>query len=108
MFEFNENILIIDGNQVDCGYNIKSVLELTGIYVVLLMDERVFSNNVIAIDRNGKELWKINDILNIEEPCGNTVIKKINDKTFAVISSIGMLYEIDILDRKVNKTMIMR
>lgn len=55
MFEFNENILIIDGNQIDCVYNIKNVLELTGVYVVLLMDERVFSNNIIAIDRNGSE-----------------------------------------------------
>lgn len=108
MFGFKGNILTIDGNQIDCVYNIKSVLEFNEVYVVLLMDEKVFPNNVIAIDRTGKELWKINDILNIEEPCGNTVIKKINDITFAVISSVGMIYEIDILERKVNKTMIMR
>lgn len=108
MFEFKRNILTIDGNQIDCVYSIKNVLKFNEVYIVLLMDEKVFPNNVIAIDGTGKELWKINDILNIEEPCGNTAIKKINDITFAVVSSVGMMYEIDILERKVNKAMIMR
>ena len=108
MFEFKKNILTIHGNQIDCVYNIKNVLEFNGIYVLLLIEEKVFPDNVMAIDKTGKELWKINDILNIDEPCGNSVIKKINDITFAVISSVGMIYEIDIIEKKVNKSMIMR
>ncbi|MCM1553167.1 MAG: hypothetical protein NC092_10790 [Butyrivibrio sp.] len=68
----------------------------------------MFPNNIVAVDSNGDELWKINDILKIEKPSANTVIKKKGEEILAVLSSVGMVYEINIKQKKVVKSMIMR
>ncbi|MDE7253467.1 MAG: hypothetical protein K2O32_11065 [Acetatifactor sp.] len=68
----------------------------------------MYPNNVVAVDSNGDELWKINDILKIEKPSANTVIKKKSEKILAVLSSVGMVYEINIEQMKVVDSMIMR
>lgn len=62
----------------------------------------------MAVNSNGHTIWKINDILKIEQPSGNSVIKKIDGKTLCVISTIGMLYEIDIENRIIIKTTCLR
>ncbi len=108
MYKIEENILIIDGKRINMKYLIKTCLEYNGMYVILFGGNKLFPNNIVAVDSNGDELWKINDILKIEEPSGNTVIKKKSEKILAVLSSVGMLYEIDIEQMKVVDSMIMR
>ena len=108
MYRIEDNILIIDGKRINMKYLIKTCLEYNGMYVILFGGNKLFPNNIVAVDSNGDELWKINDILKIEEPSGNTVIKKKSEKILAVLSSVGMLYEIDIEQMKVVDSMIMR
>ncbi len=75
---------------------------------VIAERDPMYPNNVVAVDSNGDELWKINDILKIEKPSANTVIKKKSEKILAVLSSVGMVYEINIEQMKVVDSMIMR
>ena len=108
MLKINQSKLFINENEYDFGISIKTALEYDDIYVILLGDNELFANNVLAIDSFGRTLWKINDILKIENPPANTVIKKNGETILAVLSSIGMLYEIDIKTKKLIKSTIMR
>lgn len=88
---------------------VKSKIEFKNMYIVLLLNEnKVFPNNVIAMDYTDNELWKVNDIIKAIDPCGITVIKKIDENTLRIISSVGMMYEIDIIERKIIKSVIIR
>ena len=108
MYKIEDNILIIDGKRIDMKHLIKTCLEYNGMYIVLFGGNNLYPNNVVAVDSNGDELWKINDILKIEKPSANTVIKKKSEKILAVLSSVGMVYEINIEQMKVVDSMIMR
>lgn len=108
MFTVENNILIVNNKKNEMKYLIKTCLEYDDMYVILFGGNNLFPNNVIAIDSRGSELWKINDILKIEEPSGNTVIKKKGEKVLDVLSSVGILYEIDIEKMKIINSMIMR
>lgn len=84
---------------------IKQTISFDNMNILLLLDgNKVFANNVVAVNSNGDIIWKINDILKIEQPSGNSVIKKIDKRTLGVISTIGVLYEIDIENRIIVKT----
>ena len=91
------------------GKQVKDKVSFDNFDVILLLDNnRVFANNIIAVDRQNNEVWKINDIIKAEKPCGNSVIKKIDDTTLMVISTIGMMYEIDIKKKIVKRNVITR
>lgn len=84
---------------------IKQKIRFDNMDILLLLDNnKVFANNVVAVNSNGDIIWKINDILKIEQPSGNSVIKKTDERTLCVISTIGVLYEIDIENRIIVKT----
>ena len=76
--------------------------------VLLLNNNTVFANNVVAIDAHNNVVWKINDIIKAENPCGNSSIKKIDDTTLRVISTVGMLYEIDVEKMIIKKSITVR
>ena len=48
----------------------------------------------MCFDKQGKELWKINDILNITRPTGNVDIIKESDNILAVHSVLGMVLKL--------------
>ena len=75
---------------------------------LLLKDNKLYPNNVVAYDHEGNQLWKINDILKIQTPCGISVIKKSGDHIMSAISSAGILYVIDVTSKEVVSTSLMR
>ncbi len=91
-----ENKIIIDGKKVEFEFKVRKVLEFESVIIVLINDETVVPNNVVAIDYTGKQLWKINDILNIKKPTGNVDIEKTLENTLNIFSTLGMIFSIDI------------
>ena len=51
---------------------------------------------------------KIKDIIKAIEPCGNTVIKKVDERKLQVLSAMGKMYEIDILEKKIVGSFMLR
>ncbi|MDD8048719.1 MAG: hypothetical protein PHH04_03845 [Thomasclavelia sp.] len=88
--------LIIDDKKIEMDYTIRKKIEFTNQIVILIYDTTVIANNVISFDKQGKELWRINDILNIKRPTGNVDIKKEGENILLVYSSLGMIFKIDI------------
>lgn len=104
MLEVNGNILTIGSKTIELEHSVKKVLKYNDAVVVLIYDNTIISNNVIAFNYEGKQLWKINDIINVKKPTGNVDIKKEAENILSVYSDLSILFEIDINKRElVNK-----
>ena len=100
---------ILFGNKkVKLDFMIRKVVEFDNAIVVLIYDETVVPNNVIALDLDGKYLWKINDILQIKRPTGNVDIEKESNDKINVFSTLGIVFCIDINKAKLVKTTYLR
>lgn len=88
--------LVIDEAEVELDHTIQKYIEYDNQIVILMYDETIIANNVLCFDKQGKELWKINDILNIARPTGNVDIVKESDNILAVYSVIDIVFRIDI------------
>ena len=86
----------VNDTKIELEYTIQKYIEYDNVIVILMYDEAVIANNVLCFDKQGKELWKINDILNITRPTGNVDIIKESDTVLAVHSVLGMAFKIDI------------
>lgn len=82
--------------KIELEYTIRKCIEYDKQIVVLIYDEVITANNVRCFDKQGKELWRINDILNIKRPTGFVDIIKENANVLAVHSVLGMVFKIDI------------
>ena len=100
MVNANGKVLNVDGNHVEVEYTIRQVLEYSTQVIVLIYDNVIIPNNIISFDKNGNELWKINDILEIQRPTGNVDIQKEDEGILLVYSSLGMIFRIDIQKKK--------
>jgi hypothetical protein len=100
MVNANGKVLNVDGNHVEVEYTIRQVLEYSTQVIVLIYDNVIIPNNIISFDKNGNELWKINDILEIQRPTGNVDIQKEDEEILIVYSSLGMIFRIDIQKKK--------
>lgn len=92
--------IIIDEKQIELEFSIRKVLEFENIIVVLMYDEMVTSNNVVAFDYEGNQLWSINDILKIKKPTGNIDIEKTLENKLNVFSTLGIVFCIDIYKKE--------
>lgn len=95
-----DKIINIGGQSIEMEYSIRKKVEYASQIVILIYDKAVIANNVISYDKQGNELWRINDILNIKRPTGNVDIQKENESTLIVYSSQGMIFRIDIEKRQ--------
>lgn len=59
-------------------------------------DETIKTSNVICFDKQGRELWRINDILKLNKPTGNVDIAQESVDVLLVYSVLGMVFKIDI------------
>lgn len=84
---------------------IKKIIEYKDFFLVLIRERKEIPNNIIAYDYSGKELWKINDIVQAKISRGYDDMEKISDNQLKAYYELGIIYEID-LDKKqvVNKT----
>lgn len=92
----NGKSLQVNETEIELEYTIQKYIEYDNQIIILMYDEAVIANNVLCFDKQGKELWKINDILNITRPTGNVDIIKESDNILAVYSVLGVVYKIDI------------
>ena len=92
----NNKTLQINEMEIELEYTIQKYIEYDNQIVILIYDEAIIANNGLCFDKQGKELWKINDILNITRPTGNVDIIKESDNILAVHSVLGMVFKIDI------------
>lgn len=90
-----DNILIINDNKIELEYSIKQALVFDDTIIVLSDNEEI-SNNIIAYNEQGTELWRINDILKIEEIGNFTEIEKVSDNVMGAYYVWGIYFEIDI------------
>ena len=70
----NGKSLQVNETEMELEYTIQKYIEYDNQVIILMYDEAVIANNVLCFDKQGKELWKINDILNITRPTGNVTI----------------------------------
>ena len=108
MVNANGKVLNVDGNHVEVEYTIRQILEYSTQVIVLIYDNVIIPNNIISFDKNGNELWKINDILEIQRPTGNVDIQKEDEGILIVYSSLGMIFRIDIQKKKLLEKQFLR
>lgn len=92
----NGKSLQVNETEIELEYTIQKYIEYDNQVIILMYDEAVIANNVLCFDKQGKELWKINDILNITRPTGNVDIIKESDNILTVYSVLGVVYKIDV------------
>lgn len=100
--EINGNKLMINNNEVCFEFDIQQAIEFDNIIVVRFGGEEA-ENNVIAVEKNGREIWKINDILKINQAGNFMEIEKVSDSVLGAYYIWGIYFEIDIEHRKVIK-----
>ncbi len=104
----NNKKLQINEREIKLEYTIRKCIEYDNQIVVLIYDDIVIANNVICFDKQGIELWRINDILNIERPTGNVDIIKENTNILLVYSVLGIVFKIDIEKKELIEKLFLR
>lgn len=80
---------------------IKTILEFNNLVIILLLDKQYKPNNIVAYNNNGNKVWEINDILRIKKPSGFDEIEKKTDTILSAYCITGILYDIDIENKKI-------
>ncbi|BCN32400.1 hypothetical protein [Anaeromicropila herbilytica] len=108
MVNINGKILKIGEKSIEQEHTIQKYIEYLNQVIVLIYDDAVIANNVISYDKEGHELWKINDILNVKRPTGNVDIEKESEKVLIVCSSLGIKYKIEIEKKELIEKIFLR
>ena len=104
----NNKTLKINEKEIELDYTIRKYIEYDNHIVILMYDDAVIANNVLCFDKQGMELWRINDILNIKEPTGNVDIRKENANILLVYSVLGIVFKIDIEKKELIEKIFLR
>lgn len=104
----NNKTIQINEIEIEVEYTIQKCIEYDNQIVILMYDEIIIANNVLCFNKQGKELWRINDILNITRPTGNVDIIKESDNILAVYSVLGMVFKIDIEKKELIEKIFLR
>lgn len=104
----NNKTIQINEIEIEVEYTIQKCIEYDNQIVILMYDEVIIANNVLCFNKQGKELWRINDILNITRPTGNVDIIKESDNILAVYSVLGMVFKIDIEKKELIEKIFLR
>lgn len=96
-----KNKLLIGGIERNFNNNIDAVLEFPHYCVVLLMDDDIPDNNVMAIGYNGDILWNISEIIRFKNPEAYITITKESENTFSAVTYNGVKFVIDALHNQI-------
>lgn len=105
----NENKkLYMDDITIEFDSNIDMVLQFPQYCIILLMDDDVPDNNVMAIGYDGKIVWNISDIIKFEYPEAYITISKEGKNSFSTVTYNGVKFIIDtvstqIIDKVITK-----
>lgn len=76
MKQLEDRSIEINDEIIEFDINIRQIVEYRDFFVLLLREEKEVPNNIIAYDCCGKEIWKINDIVQAKIPRGYDKIEK--------------------------------
>lgn len=64
MYQYEDNHIRINNNNYDFKFNIRTVIEYKGTYIVLLEIpfDKVVINNIFCLDEHAKLLWQSEDL----------------------------------------------
>lgn len=99
--ETKNNMLLIEGKVKNFSYTIEEILEFSNYCVLLLMDDEIPDNNIVAIGYNGEELWNISEIIRFPYPEAYISISKESDSIFSAVTYNGVRFFVDTIQRKV-------
>ncbi len=114
-FRKRDTSITIDGNAVDLQYPIYDALEAGGVAILRLNyynmppDDPLKGRNIVALDRNGKEVWRIEPFWHMVEsndrsrkvPAAYTGIDLGEDGKLYAYQGIGYICEIDLRTGKI-------
>ena len=100
-FEYKDNNLTINSKVVKFNNTIEDVINFDDIIIVMLMDEGVPENNIIAFDEQGNKLWDISKIIILPYAETYVAMSRVNDNSISVISYSGLETYIDIRKQSV-------
>lgn len=99
--------LKISDKQLEFPEEIKEVLYFNNLVVVLYRKDREIPNNVIISDLDGNQKYQINDIIQAKIQRGFDHIEKKNETILIAECEIGIIFEIDIINKVViDKTFV--
>ena len=101
MKQLDNRSIETNGEIIKFDIAIRQIVEYKDFFVILLREKREVPNNIIAYDYYGKEIWKINDIVQAKIPRGYDQIEKKSDNILTAHYELGIIFEIDVNKREV-------
>lgn len=105
MYEYNKNHLEINGIEIDFEYDIRTIIQYTGKYVVLLgiPFDRNFINNIYCFDDYANLLWRSENLDSLYPNSRNLPYENMGIKDDIVFASdfYGRNYRINLNDGKI-------
>lgn len=96
MKQLDNRSIETNGEIIKFDIAIRQIVEYKDFFVILLRGKREVPNNIIAYDYYGKEIWKINDIVQAKIPRGYDEIEKKLDSILIAHYELGIIFEIDV------------
>ncbi len=96
-----KEIIINDSNILRFNNNIENIVDFDDMIIVMLIDEQVPENNIIAFDEYGNKLWDISGIIRLRYKETYVSLSRIDKNTISVISYSGLETYIDVKNKKV-------
>ena len=101
MKQLDNRSIETNGEIIKFDIAIRQIVEYKDFFVILLREKREVPNNIIAYDYYGKEIWKINDIVQAKIPRGYGEIEKKLDSILIAHYELGIIFEIDVYKRQI-------
>jgi len=102
--KIEKNKLYLDSIEKQFDNDIDKVLEFSKYCVILLMNDDVPDNNVMAIGYDGKAVWNISEIIKFIHPEAYVSISKQSENTFSAVTYNGVKFTVDtLINQIVNK-----
>jgi hypothetical protein len=98
----------INNKIITFSIKVSKIIEFDTLIIVMIRETKEVPNNVIAYNLNGEIEWYINDIIQAKVPRGFDEIEKQSDGVLTAFYELGIIFDIDITNRKVIKKVYSR
>lgn len=107
-YEINGKTLKLNGKEIEFPYEIREVAAFDGIIMLLLMQNEIPDNNIVALDTNGNLLWNIADVIQLGLPEAYVDLYKQNDTQARVYSISGIRTIFDVYTKEIIEQVVRR
>ncbi len=98
----------INNKIIEFPIKISEIIEFDTLIVVMVRETKEVPNNIIAYNLNGEIEWYINDIVKAKIARGFDEIKKQSDTILTAFYELGIIFDIDIINKTVIKKIYSR